>query len=342
MHRIAGSLLTHGFAVLLVGRKKINSVPLSEKSFQQKRLVCFFQRGFLFYAEYNLKLFLFLLFTKADIVCAIDLDTILPCYFSSLLKKQKRVYDAHELFTEQAEVIRRPWVQKIWLWIERFAVPKFTFGYTVNEFIANVFHKKYGVKYTVIRNLPAYFSLQPNSSEGYILYQGAVNEGRCFETLVPAMQAVNAVLWICGEGSFFEQTKLLIKQYKLEEKIILKGYVKPEELRMISCRALAGLTLFSLQGLNQYQSLGNRFFDYMMAGIPQICVNYPEYRKINDEYGFAYLIDEPDSVSIARGLNKILHDPVLYHELQQNALKARSVLNWEGEEPKLTGFYNQL
>lgn len=342
MQRIAGSLSAYGYSVLLVGRKKASSTLLRSQTFQQKRLYCFFEKGFLFYAEYNLRLFLFILATRADIVCAIDLDTILPCYFSSILKKQKRVYDAHELFTEQAEIIHRPSVQKIWSWIEAFAVPRFRMGYTVNQFIADHFKEKYGVDYAVIRNLPVLYSLENCASEGYILYQGAVNEGRCFETLIPAMQSVNAPLWICGDGSFFEQTKLLIRQYKLEDKVLLKGLISPDQLPKITQKAAIGLTLFSLNGLNQYQSLGNRFFDYMMAGIPQLCVNYPEYQKVNVQHGFAHMIDEPDSISIARELNKMLSDHVLYQELQQNALKARSVLNWEHEELKLRAFYNQL
>lgn len=342
MQRIAGSLSARGYHVLLVGRKRASSTILSTRTFQQKRLFCLFEKGFLFYAEYNLRLFLFLLFTRADIVCAIDLDTILPCYFSSIVKRQKRVYDAHELFTEQAEIIHRPGVQKIWSWIENFAVPRFPLGYTVNQFIADHFKAKYGVSYAIIRNMPVSYPLEGYSNEGYILYQGAVNEGRCFESLIPAMQSVNVPLWICGTGSFIEQSKELIQQYGLENKVFLKGMIAPEKLKPITQKAAIGLTLFSLHGLNQYQSLGNRFFDYMMAGIPQLCVNYPEYQKINAKHGFAHMIDEPDSNSIARELNKMLTDRVLYQELQQNALKARSVLNWEHEELKLAEFYNQL
>lgn len=342
MQRIAGSLAAHGYRVLLVGRKRASSTILCTRPFQQKRLFCFFEKGFLFYAEYNFRLFLFLLCTRADIVCAIDLDTILPCYLSSVVKNQKRVYDAHELFPEQAEIIRRPGVKKIWSWIEDFAVPRFPLGYTVNQFIADHFKAKYGVSYVVIRNMPVSYPLEEYPNEGYILYQGAVNEGRCFESLIPAMQNVNAPLWICGTGSFMQQTQQLIKQYGLENKVILKGMIAPEKLRSITQKAAIGLTLFSFKGLNQYQSLGNRFFDYMIAGIPQLCVNYPEYQKINAQHRFAHMIDEPDSSSIARELNKMLSDSVLYQELQQNALKARSVLNWEHEELKLTEFYNQL
>ncbi len=110
--------------------------------------------GWISYFEWNIRLFLFLLFRKMDVICAVDLDTILPCYFISKLKGIKRIYDAHELFTEMKEVISRPWVKKCWLAIERFALPRFEHGYTVSESIAHEFEKRYGVRYEVIRNVP--------------------------------------------------------------------------------------------------------------------------------------------------------------------------------------------
>ena len=111
--------------------------------------------------------FFWLLFQKIDIVCAIDLDTILPCYFVSVLKKKKRVYDAHELFSEQKEIVTRPAIHKFWLAIEKFTVPKFKRGYTVNNFIAGELKRRYNVDYVVIRNLPAFKSYIP-------LFRGAV------------------------------------------------------------------------------------------------------------------------------------------------------------------------
>jgi len=59
MHRICSSLAGQGYGVTLVGRKGNNSLPLEAKCFQQKRLHCFFNKGFLFYAEYNLRLHFF-------------------------------------------------------------------------------------------------------------------------------------------------------------------------------------------------------------------------------------------------------------------------------------------
>lgn len=351
MQRICGSLAKNGFEIILVGRKLKNDEANHKFSFSTKKIACFFSKGFAFYAEYNIRLFFYLLFCNADLYCAIDLDTIAPVYFASILKNKKRVYDAHELFTEQKEIVTRPKVHKTWLTIERFFVPKFKNGYTVNHFIRDELKRRHGVEYEVVRNMPLKVDERREKGEGnnqqseisnqkFIIYQGAVNEGRSFETLIPAMKQVNCKLLICGEGNFFEQTKQLIQQHNLENKIELRGYVHPATLKKLTPTALFGLTLFEKTGLNQYYSLSNRFFDYTMAGIPQVCVGYPEYKAINDEHQIALLINETDEQTIANAIIELLTNKILYNELQQNCIKARTILNWEQEEKKLVAFWN--
>ncbi|CAN5628324.1 glycosyltransferase [soil metagenome] len=344
MQRICSTLAANGFEVTLVGRKMNTSITLTEQTFKQKRLHCFFQNGFAFYAEYNLRLFFYLLFKQADLFYAVDLDTILPNYFASAIKGKKRIYDAHELFTEQKEIVTRPAVHKFWMAIERFAVPKFRHGYTVNIFIKDELKRRYNVEYGIIRNLPVNFLLakQEEKKVKYIVYQGAVNEGRSFETLIPAMCRVNTPLNIYGKGNFFEQTKELINKNKLEHKIELAGYVKPTQLKQLTQQAYIGLTLFEKTGLNQYYSLSNRFFDYIMAGIPQVCVNYPEYKAINDQYNVALMIDDTDEQTIADALNRLLHDKTLYEQLKKNCVIAREQLNWQEEEKKLIAVFRSI
>jgi len=343
MIRICTSLAQNGYDVVLVGRKLSNSVPLATEPFKQKRINCFFKKGKLFYAEYNSRLFFYLLFKKMDCICAIDLDTILPCYFISGIKKTHRIYDAHELFCEMKEIVTRPVIYKIWKQIEQFAVPKFILGYTVNRPIANEFEKMYGIDYAVIRNISLLreFSFIPKT-EKYILYQGAVNEGRSFETLIPAMKNVQCKLLICGDGNFMQQTIQLVKQYHLADKVIFKGKVLPNELRTITEQAYIGITLFEDNGLSNYYSLANRFFDYIHAGIPQLCVDYPAYQEINDRSPVALLIKDISAENIATQLNNLLNDDILYNTLQQNCLKAREIYNWQQEEKKILSFYHQL
>src|SRR5689334_9674337 len=100
MERICTSLAENGYAVTLVGRKLSSSSPLPEKKYNQKRIRCWFNKGKRFYFEYNLRLITYLLLQKMDAICAIDLDTIVPCHTISRLKHIPRIYDAHELFSE--------------------------------------------------------------------------------------------------------------------------------------------------------------------------------------------------------------------------------------------------
>jgi len=361
MIRICTTLAQQGHTVTLVGRKLKQSAALHQQAFQQKRLYCFFTKGPLFYAEYNLRLFFWLLFQKADCICAIDLDTILPCLFASKLKGSKRVYDAHELFCEMKEIVTRPSRYKMWKWIERFTVPKFKHGYTVCEPIAQEFEKMYGVKYKVVRNVPfakkSKIQIPDSREQGtsnkeqetrnykpqtFFLYQGAVNEGRSFETLIPAMKQVDVPLHIYGDGNFMEQTKSLTVENELKERVLLKGKIKPAELKDITVTAYAGITLFENNGLSNYLSLANRFFDYIQAGIPQLCVDYPAYRQINDRFAVALLIPDTTEESIAKGLNLLLSDAVLYAQLKENCKQAAAILNWQEEEKILIQFYKEL
>jgi glycosyltransferase involved in cell wall biosynthesis len=343
MIRICTSLAAAGYDVLLVGRKLRSSIPLAAQPFKQKRISCFFEKGKLFYAAYNIRLFFYLLFKKMDCIVAIDLDTILPCYFISKTKKTKRVYDAHELFCEMKEIVTRPGIYRIWKKIEHFTVPKFADGYTVNQPIAEEFKKMYGVDYEVIRNIALLKEINPvEKKEKFILYQGAVNEGRSFETLIPAFKNINCRLIICGDGNFMQQAKQLVTANNLEDKVIFKGKIKPDELHVITQQAYIGITLFENTGLSNYYSLGNRFFDYLHAGIPQLCVNYPVYKEINGQLPIAVLIDDISSTNIAAQLNNLLTNAVLYNELQQNCFKVRQTLNWQNEEKTLIQFYKNL
>jgi glycosyltransferase involved in cell wall biosynthesis len=343
MQRICTSLAENGYAVTLVGRKLPSSLPLRKEKFQQKRLTCFFTRGKRFYAEYNTRLFFYLLFKKMDAVCAIDLDTILPCLYISKWKKIPRVYDAHELFTGLKEVATRPRVKKLWTGIEKKAVPQFKYGYTVSESIAEEFNRRYGVKYGVIRNITRLREWNESSVPGkFLLYQGAVNEARAFEQLIPALRQIDSRLVVCGDGNFMNQLKELIKENNVDDKVELKGMLSPDDLWTVSLQATIGMGVAENTGINQYLALPNKFFDYMHAGLPQIAMNFPEYQKINSQFEVAVLLDDTKPEVIAHAVNNLLLDSVLYGRLRQNCLRARQVLNWQQEEKKLLDFYQSV
>lgn len=342
MIRICSSL-AEKYPVLLVGRKSKDSISLVEQKFRQHRISCFLNKGLLGYIEFNIRLFFFLLFKKIRLVCAIDLDTIIPVFFASVLKQVPRVYDAHELFCEMKEVATRPIIYKCWKTIEKIFVPRFKNGYTVNQPIAEEFNRMYKLEYAVIKNVPV---LNESDlllkNDKYILYQGAVNEGRSFETLIPAMRLVSSKLVICGDGNFMQQVRQLVKDNKVEDKVIFKGKLPPGQLRQVTREAYIGITLFDKAGRSNYFSLANRFFDYMHAGVPQVCVNYPVYKQIVEQYPFALLIDDIQPESIAAAINTLIYDANKYKLLQNECVKARKIFNWQQEEKILFNYYRKI
>ncbi len=347
MIRICSSLALAGYHVTIAGRKLPDSIPLAIMPYYQYRIRCFFNKGFLFYAEFNFRLFFYLLYKKANLICAIDLDTVIPCYLVSRIKNVPRVYDAHELFCEMKEIVSRPRIYKFWKTIERFSVPRFRHGYTVNRLIAGELNKIYGVNYETIRNVPYKIetgSLQfnPDQNEKFILYQGAVNEGRSFETLIPAFNSINANLVVCGNGNFMQQAIQLVKENNLENKIQFTGWVSPDVLKSYTRKAYIGVNIIENKGLNNILSLSNRFFDYIQSALPQVCVDYPAYMEINNEYECAWLIRDTSTASIEKALKTLLDDQRLYNSLRDNAVKAASIYNWNNEEKKLLIFYQNI
>ena len=359
MIRIGESLATEGYDVLLVGRQLNDSQVFDNELIKHKRFKLFFNKGKLFYLEYNLRLFFWLLFQRFDIVCGIDLDTILPCYLVSILRGGKPcVYDAHELFTEVPEVVRRPMIRRIWLGIEKLVVPKLKFCYTVSQSVADEFDRRYNLKFEVIRNLPNrqaqapqppkgefahHSSLITHHSSPIILYQGNLNEGRGLETAVEAMQYIdNAELWIAGDGDLGFILRGMVKDLKLENKVKFLGYVQPKDLADITQQAAIGLHISEDKGLSYQYSLANKFLDYIQAGVPQICTQFIEYQRLNHEFNVAILIEKTDLNLLLNALNLLLNDTELYRTLQQNCLKAAVVLNWEMEEKKVIEFYGRI
>ena len=116
----------------------------------------------------------------------------------------------------------------------------------------------------------------------------------------------------------------------------------PHELQTYTLHAWIGINLVDDKGLNNYYSLANRFFDYMHAGIPQLCVDLPAYREINEQFEIAVLISDLTPENIATQINILLEDETLYERFQQNCISARETFNWQTEEKKLISFYKSL
>jgi len=356
VNRVCVTLHSMGFKVQLVGRKQKHSTPLVPRRYYTHRMSLFFEKGPLFYATFQMRLFWYLLFQKADLLVANDLDTLLPNFLISKIKRIPLVYDTHELFCEVPELQANPFKRKLWKRLERFLFPKLKTVFTVNESIAGIYQKEYGVPLHVIRNIP--MSTFSNTSvpavsrkdlglpenKKIILLQGAgINMDRGAEEAVRAMEYVEgAILLLIGDGDVISALRDLVQTRHLEDKVKFIPRLPFAELAQYTRLADLGLTLDKDTNINYRYSLPNKLFDYLHAGIPVLASDLVEVRKIVEEYRIGRIVFSHDPVVLAEAMRSCLQDEHQMELWKENTKLAIRTLCWEEEEKLLRAVYTGL
>jgi len=349
LHKMASSLEKQAWEPVLIGRILPGSKPLS-RSYKIIRKRLLFKKGPVFYACFNIRIFIHLMFIKADLFVANDLDTLPGVWCASSLRRIPIVYDSHEYFTEVPELVNRKIIKSIWKNIEKIIQPRLKNVITVNESIATIFREEYHQDVTVISNLPIINhseAIMGHLPAGFnerpiIIYQGAVNIGRGIEELVFAMHhLLDFNLLIVGDGDKLSEIMLLVKKENLADRVYFTGRVSFDSLAWYTKQAVLGISLEQDMGLNYKLALPNKLFDYMNAGIPVLASNLPEISRVVKDTGFGILISDFSPESIAGGIRKIYNNKALYQELKRNAIQGVSRYSWEGQEELLIRHYHK-
>jgi len=347
--RTLGSL---GFVVTLVGRRKTDSTNLDTRTYQTHRMRLLWEKGPLFYAEYNLRLFFYLLGNDVQLLVSNDLDTLLPNYLIHRLCRKPLVYDSHEYYTETPELVSRKRVQHIWKAIERSIFPKLTDIFTVNESIAALYEKEYNIKLNVVRNVPPLVetpvtetrsSLGLPSGKHIIMMQGAgINIQRGAEEALEAMQYLDdCVLLIVGGGDVLDLLRKKTIELGLSDKVIFVPKQPYLRLREYSANADIGLTIDKDTNMNYRFSLPNKLFDYIHSGLPVLASRLPEICRILEQYHVGTFIENHDPQHIAHQISLMVNDPEQMARWKASALLASHELNWQHEEKVLIQVYSK-
>ncbi|MCO6483726.1 MAG: glycosyltransferase [Flavobacteriales bacterium] len=341
-----------GHEVLLVGRKLPGSLPL-ERPYRTKRMRLLFNNGPLFYAEYNLRLFFLLLFSRCTLLVSNDLDTLLANFLAARLRGKQLVYDTHEFYTEVPELVERPRVRAVWLAIERRIFPKLKHVITVNQSIANAYRERYGNEVQVVRNIPAPRELPPaperaalDLPEGkrILVMQGAgINVQRGAEEAVLAMRELpDCLLLIIGGGDAWPVLERLARERGLQDRVHLLGKMPYARMMDYTRNADLGLTLDKDTNLNYRFSLPNKLFDYLHAGIPVLATDLPEVAAIVRGRDCGVVLPAADPAAIAEAVRALFADPERYAALRGNAIFAARELDGGKEAAKLRSILEGL
>ncbi|MFM7310780.1 MAG: glycosyltransferase [Flavobacteriales bacterium] len=338
--KVCATLSDMDYHVTIVGRLLPESQPF-DSPHEIVRLRLLFRRGFPFYIMLQLRMFFFLLFRRADIILANDLDTLWPAYIISWLKGSILVYDSHEYFTEAEGLTGRKFPKRVWEKLEASMFPKLKHVYTVNDSIAAIYREKYGVPVRVVRNVPPRIETPMSLSREelglplnppIIMLQGAyIDPDRGGMEAVQAMQWVkDAILVIVGDGRDIARMKQEAQRPELLNRIVFYPKQPIERLRAFTRHASIGLSLDKPTHLNYKFSLPNKLFDYMHAGVPVLISDLPETGRIVRDYGIGEIISSHEPAVIAAQLNDMLASDQL-KQMQHACEQASFLFNWHQE-----------
>ncbi|MFK7758047.1 MAG: glycosyltransferase [Flavobacteriales bacterium] len=363
VRKVCDSLMKLGYTPHLVGRKLFTSEPI-ERPYPIKRFRLIFKKGAVFYAEYNIRLFLFLLFKKYNRIHANDLDTLLAAYLGSRFRKKPLVYDSHEYFTEVPELQDNPSAKRIWERIEEWIFPKLNEVITVNKSIATLYEKKYGGKVSVMRNIPEVKSKASKSKplksrkelglpedKIILIVQGTgINMDRGNEELAEAMKHLDGfLLLIIGSGDVLPMLKEKVEKDGLENRVMFKDKMPYEELKQFTAVSDAGMSVDKDTNINYRFSLPNKLFDFIHAGIPSIVSDLPEVKRIVSNYEVGTVLSSHAPEVMAREIKAYMNPLIqsrkegseLFSALQLNLKEASKECMWQNEAIVLEKIYSK-
>lgn len=337
VNKTCKSLVDYGLSVKLIGRAFKSSPFLPTRSYKCKRLSIIFKKNAIYYAELNLKLFFYLLFSKQDFLWANDLDTLLPNYLVAKLKRKPLIFDSHEHFTQVPELKENPFAKKVWKAIEKHCIKGCDAIFTVCNPIKSYFKEEYNKESLVVRNIPPriFFkqeTIPSSKKENIIVWQGAVNIERGLEELCEAMQWIDARLLIMGVGDIKSDLEKKVKTLQLENKIHFLGRLPFEEMMNKTKSAKLAISIDKATNGNYAISLPNKIFEYIACSVPVLVSPLQEIKLIVEKHKIGEFLSSYNPQELAKQITNLLNDERKLDLIAENCKKAAKELCWENEE----------
>jgi glycosyltransferase involved in cell wall biosynthesis len=338
--KTCNSLTKCGLSVKLIGRKFKDSPSLTSRPYQCKRLGVCFKNNIVYYAELNIRLFFYLIFSKQDFLWANDLDTLLPNYLVAKIKHKPLIFDSHEHFTEVPELKNNPFAKKVWKSIEKHCIKGCDAVFTVCNPIKDYFKKEYSVECEILRNIPSKTYINEDittsaNKDNILVWQGAVNVERGLEELCEAMLYIDAQLIIMGDGDIKGVLKKRVKELNIENKVKFLGRLPFKEMIKNTKLSKLAISIDKPTNGNYSISLPNKIFEYISCSIPVLVSPLQEIKHIVDNYHTGIYIKSYEPKELAKQINEILSDNQTLDLISDNCRKAAKELSWENEEKKL-------
>jgi glycosyltransferase involved in cell wall biosynthesis len=367
--REATALVEAGFAVSIVdiesegtrpAKEVIRGVNLKHIFVSSSFISTRFKRlAFIKAVQVFMRGTLSLLQTSADIYHAHDITALPACYVAARLRGKRVIFDAHELpLTELAGAHRRG-LRVLLTRPLSYMLSSCTAGIAASPFYEQDLHSHYHLqKVALIRNVPPYWALTKsdrlrqhlglNPQVRIALYQGNIQQGRGLDTLARAAAFLDRdiVIVMMGKGvePTLSQLKALIAGEGVADRVKIIPPVPYEELLERTASADIGLTIIPLDyTLNKRMCLPNKFFEYLMAGLPVLASELDAVAEIIRTHDVGQIVSSLAPADVGAAINAMLADPGALASMQRNALAAaQREFFWEKESKRLISLYREF
>ena len=273
-----------------------------------------------------------------------------------LLKRKKNVviYDIHEDYVTsmyQKEYIPKP-IRKILGSIYGFVEKMFS--HNMELCLAEKYYQeKYPagkciLNYPILNKLILNHQVDNKPVGNRLLYTGnvSVERGAFIHAQLPKIDNRIAVHFI-GKCPSNIAEEMYDVAGKTRDKLIIDGidrFIEREQIdkSYISENWLAGIALFPPTEHYMKKEL-TKFFEYMGAGIPIICSNFPVWKKFIETYDCGITVDPHNHLEIRDAINYLRNNPNIARDMGDNGKKAvEEHLNWNSEGKKLIRWYEDV
>lgn len=279
-----------------------------------------------------------------DVILVNDWPTLPLAYAQKKIFSAKLIYDMHEWAQdEHPRGLRQkfsviPASEKI----EKTFISLADAVTTVNESIKEKIKDCYGLKSSVVMNCANFMFLKNDKKKIEVpiklYYHGLYLKMRRLEILIDAVGSLQNkyVLYIKLIGDIKS-----IEKYCLNMKNVY--FIEPSKMSDLvssSTEYDIGVSYIFPSNFNNWISLPNKFFEYIMAGLPVFSGPSPEMEKIIKEFDIGFVSKRFSKDSIIEALDNITIEHIL--KARDNVIKAREKLQAKIEWKNLISIAEDL